>query len=154
MLSEYSSRYLSATLTEKKEEERNSRSRRACDDIASEKVVRAGDLKDNSSCDLTDTSQTCSPSPLTTKMLIFASLCALLFAPLSLALGAQEDLDRLAVKGNGVIHLDAATFEILTSPKRTWSASVHFTALQPQRRCHPCKLVFSISKRPVLSNYA
>jgi len=86
-------------------------------------------------------------------MLIFASLCALLFTPLSLALGAQEDLDRLAVKGNGVIHLDAATFEVLTSPKRTWSVSVHFTAMQPQRRCHPCKSVSNTSKRPIFSDY-
>lgn len=79
---------------------------------------------------------------MTLTKLIFAGICALLLAPLSLALGAQEDLDRLAVEGKGVIRLNAATFEILTSPKRTWSASVHFTAMDPQRRCHPCKLVF------------
>ena len=89
---------------------------------------------------------------LTMKMLVFASICTFLFASIPLALGAQEDLDRLAVEGNGVIRLNAETFEILTSPKRTWSASVHFTALQPQRRCHPCKLVFQYFRQLISDN--
>jgi len=72
-------------------------------------------------------------------MLIIASICALLFASVSLASSAEDDLQRLAVEGNGVIRLNPETFELLTSPKRTWSASVHLTALQPQRRCHPCQ---------------
>jgi hypothetical protein len=146
MLPEYNSRYLSATLTEKKDGERKSRNRRACDDIASE------DKLPRHVTSLTRPKLACSPPTFTMKLLILASLCALLFAPVSLARGVQEDLDRLAVEGNGVIRLNAETFELLTSPKRTWSASVHFTALQPQRRCHPCKLVFTISRRLISDN--
>lgn len=69
-----------------------------------------------------------------------------LFASLFLCLGlvsAQQDslkkLTELAAAGNGVIHLDGPTFDILTSPKRTWSASIQFTALSKNRMCNPCK---------------
>ncbi|KAJ7632636.1 oligosaccharyl transferase subunit OST3/OST6 family [Roridomyces roridus] len=37
------------------------------------------------------------------------------------------------------IKLDTASFELLTSPTRDWSASIQLTALDPRRRCNPCK---------------
>ncbi|KAJ8589594.1 hypothetical protein M405DRAFT_852110 [Rhizopogon salebrosus TDB-379] len=68
-------------------------------------------------------------------------LLALLLLPFSLAVkqSAHEQLVELAAAGNGLIKLNEKTFDLLTSPKRDWSASVHFTALSPQRRCAPCK---------------
>ncbi|KAF5315854.1 hypothetical protein D9611_004706 [Ephemerocybe angulata] len=70
---------------------------------------------------------------------------SLLYLPL-LCLGlvyAQKDplkqLSELAAAGNGVITLDGTTFDILTSPKRTWSASIQFTALAKNRQCMPCR---------------
>ena len=77
------------------------------------------------------------------KKLIFAGLGAILFAPFSLAAGAQADLEKLAAGGDGLIRLNQATFDVLTSPKRSWSASILFTALDPRRRCHPCTFVLS-----------
>ncbi|RXW20744.1 hypothetical protein EST38_g5110 [Candolleomyces aberdarensis] len=69
-----------------------------------------------------------------------------LFSSLFLCLGlvyAQQDslkkLTELAAAGNGVIHLDSQSFDLLTSPKRTWSASIQFTALSKNRNCVPCK---------------
>jgi oligosaccharyltransferase complex subunit gamma len=69
-----------------------------------------------------------------------------LFSSLFLCLGlvfAQQDslkkLTELAAAGNGVIPLDTHTFDILTSPKRTWSATIQFTALSKTRMCVPCK---------------
>ncbi len=74
--------------------------------------------------------------------LLFVSLCAILFAPApSIAASPQEELAKLAAEGNGVIRLNPSTYDLLTSPKRTWSASVHFTAMDPRRHCHPCRLV-------------
>lgn len=68
---------------------------------------------------------------------------ALLCIPFSLvaAQGDQKQLADLAAAGNGVIKLDPKTFDLLTSPKRTWSASIHFTALDGRRKCFPCKFV-------------
>ncbi|KAI0780830.1 oligosaccharyl transferase subunit OST3/OST6 family [Trametes elegans] len=51
----------------------------------------------------------------------------------------REKLAKLAAANNGVIKLDESTYNLLTSPKRDWSATIHFTALDPRRRCAPCK---------------
>lgn len=68
---------------------------------------------------------------------------------------AQSDplkqLSDLAAAGNGLITLDAQLFDVLTSPKRTWSASIQFTALAKNRNCMPCKCV-PLSSLSVLSN--
>ncbi|CAK5277409.1 unnamed protein product, partial [Mycena citricolor] len=53
--------------------------------------------------------------------------------------GARQKLSALAAAGGGVIKLDGPSFELLTSPTRDWSASIHFTALDPRRRCSPCR---------------
>ncbi|KAG0707730.1 hypothetical protein DFH29DRAFT_994754 [Suillus ampliporus] len=68
-------------------------------------------------------------------------LLALLLLPFSIAAkkSAHEQLVDLAAAGNGLIRLNEQTYDLLTSPKRDWSATVHFTALSPQRRCAPCK---------------
>ncbi|KAK7014849.1 hypothetical protein R3P38DRAFT_2997956 [Favolaschia claudopus] len=70
-----------------------------------------------------------------------------LFAFLSLSLvaraasqdEARQKLVALAAAGNGVIKLDSDSFDLLTAPNRDWSAAIHFTALDPRRRCAPCK---------------
>ncbi|KAF8136375.1 hypothetical protein EV363DRAFT_1395488 [Boletus edulis] len=72
-------------------------------------------------------------------MNILACLLSLLLIPLSLAANPHDELVQLAKAGNGVIRLDERVFDLLTAPKRNWSASVHFTALNPQRKCTPCK---------------
>ncbi|KAG2134431.1 uncharacterized protein EDB93DRAFT_846975 [Suillus bovinus] len=68
-------------------------------------------------------------------------LLALSLLPLSLAVqkSVHEQLVDLAAAGNGLIQLNEQTYDLLASPKRDWSAAVHFTALHPQRRCAPCK---------------
>ncbi|KAI9510904.1 hypothetical protein F5148DRAFT_1298248 [Russula earlei] len=75
-------------------------------------------------------------------MLIFSPVLSLLALP-ALVLAAQgsahERLVKLAAENNGIIKLDTTTFDLLTSPKRDWSASVHFTALDKKRRCGPCR---------------
>ncbi|KAI0273646.1 oligosaccharyl transferase subunit OST3/OST6 family [Gloeopeniophorella convolvens] len=67
----------------------------------------------------------------------------LLLALPAIALAAKESthdkLVKLAAGNNGVIKLDAKSFDLLTAPKRDWSASIHFTALDKRRRCGPCK---------------
>jgi oligosaccharyltransferase complex subunit gamma len=77
-----------------------------------------------------------------TTMLIFLPFLSLLALP-AIVLAAQDSprqqLVKLAAKNNGVINLDAETFELLTSPERDWSASIHFTALDKRRKCGPCK---------------
>ncbi|KDR81638.1 hypothetical protein GALMADRAFT_239708 [Galerina marginata CBS 339.88] len=73
------------------------------------------------------------------RSLLIAGLCALISFPSSLAATPQQQLVQLASAGNGVIKLNAETYDVLTSPKRTWSASIQFTALDPRRRCNPCK---------------
>ncbi|KAG6814352.1 hypothetical protein H0H92_010937 [Tricholoma furcatifolium] len=69
------------------------------------------------------------------------ALFALLSLPFCLAALADpvQQLTELAQAGNGVIRLDSKTFDLLTSPKRTWSVSVQFTAMDPRRKCIPCK---------------
>ncbi|KAJ8521627.1 hypothetical protein ONZ45_g1699 [Pleurotus djamor] len=51
----------------------------------------------------------------------------------------HQQLVDLAAAGNGLIKLDPKTFELLTSAKRNWSASIQFTAMDAKRRCAPCK---------------
>jgi oligosaccharyltransferase complex subunit gamma len=70
-------------------------------------------------------------------------LLVLSLLPLSLAAkkSPHEQLVDLAAAGNGLIQLNEQTYDLLASPKRNWSAAVHFTALNPQRRCAPCKSV-------------
>ncbi|CDO71218.1 hypothetical protein BN946_scf184863.g13 [Trametes cinnabarina] len=74
--------------------------------------------------------------------MLLLPLLALFSIPFCIAASAQsthEKLVKLAAANNGVIKLDESTYNLLTSPKRNWSASIHFTALDPRRRCGPCK---------------
>lgn len=64
---------------------------------------------------------------------------ALLALPLVLAVAPYDSLLTLANQGNGVIRLDPTSYDLLTSPKRTWSASVQLTALDKRRKCTPCR---------------
>ncbi|KZT67725.1 hypothetical protein DAEQUDRAFT_745980 [Daedalea quercina L-15889] len=67
---------------------------------------------------------------------------ALFFLPFCIAASVDADhakLVQLAARNNGVIRLDEHSYNLLTNPKRTWSASVQFTALDKRRRCGPCK---------------
>ncbi|KAG6866928.1 hypothetical protein C0991_003844 [Blastosporella zonata] len=68
------------------------------------------------------------------------SLLALLSLPFCLAAVADplQQLSELAAAGNGVIKLDSKSFDLLTSPQRTWSVSVQLTAMDPRRKCSPC----------------
>jgi oligosaccharyltransferase complex subunit gamma len=66
----------------------------------------------------------------------------LLLAPLAaLAKDAQQTLVDLAAAGDGLIRLDAQSFDLLTAPNRNWSAAIQFTALDKRRRCEPCRSV-------------
>jgi oligosaccharyltransferase complex subunit gamma len=73
--------------------------------------------------------------------LLSAALCAL--AALSSLVAAQSDvhsqLVALAAANNGLIKLDATTYDLLTASKRSWSTSIQLTALDKRRRCAPCK---------------
>ncbi|KAI0831399.1 oligosaccharyl transferase subunit OST3/OST6 family [Trametes gibbosa] len=67
---------------------------------------------------------------------------ALLSIPFCIAASAQvahDKLVKLAASNNGVIKLDENLFNLLLTPSRDWSASIHFTALDPRRKCGPCK---------------
>lgn len=67
---------------------------------------------------------------------------ALLSIPFCIAASTQDIHDKLrglAAANNGVIKLDEGIYNLLTTPKRNWSASIHFTALDPRRKCGPCK---------------
>ncbi|KAI0006046.1 oligosaccharyl transferase subunit OST3/OST6 family [Russula compacta] len=72
-------------------------------------------------------------------LLPFLSLLALPAIVLAAQDGPRQQLAKLAAENNGVINLDSKTFDLLTSPKRDWSASIHFTALDKRRRCGPCR---------------
>ncbi|KAF9533002.1 oligosaccharyl transferase subunit OST3/OST6 family [Crepidotus variabilis] len=72
------------------------------------------------------------------KGLFFSGLLALLSTPFATASTPHEDVLQLAASGNGLIKLNAQTYELLTSPKRTWSASIQFTAMDAKRKCAPC----------------
>lgn len=77
--------------------------------------------------------------------MLWTSILALLLLPLTLvsaSLEAEHDkLIKLAAANRGVIKLDESTFNLLTHPKRTWSAAIQFTAMDKRRRCSPCKCV-------------
>jgi len=51
----------------------------------------------------------------------------------------HEELIRLANNKNGVIKLNSQNWDLLTSPKRTWSVVVQLTALDKAYKCQPCK---------------
>ena len=53
----------------------------------------------------------------------------------------QKQLVDLAAAGNGVIQLDDAKYDLLNAAKRNWSFAVHFTALDPRRKCNQCRSV-------------
>jgi oligosaccharyltransferase complex subunit gamma len=77
--------------------------------------------------------------------MLWTSFLALLLIPLTLVSATLEaernQLVKLAAAGNGVIKLDESTFNLLTHPKRTWSAAIQFTAMDKRRKCSPCKYV-------------
>jgi oligosaccharyltransferase complex subunit gamma len=79
--------------------------------------------------------------------MLWTSLLALLLLPLTLVSATLEvdhdKLVKLAAASNGVIKLDESTFNLLTHPKRTWSAAIQFTAMDKRRRCNPCKCVLA-----------
>ncbi|KAH9946035.1 oligosaccharyl transferase subunit OST3/OST6 family [Epithele typhae] len=72
-------------------------------------------------------------------LLPFLSLLALPFCLAASADSAYEQLTNLAKSNNGLIKLDDKSYGLLTHAKRNWTSSVHFTALDPRRRCAPCK---------------
>ncbi|KAI0362215.1 oligosaccharyl transferase subunit OST3/OST6 family [Trametes cingulata] len=71
--------------------------------------------------------------------MLLLPLLALLYVPFCIAASTHEKLVQLAASNNGVIKLDENLYNLLTSPKRNWSASIQFTAMDPRRRCGPCK---------------
>ncbi|KAF8350694.1 dolichyl-diphosphooligosaccharide-protein glycotransferase [Amanita rubescens] len=68
-------------------------------------------------------------------------LFALLAVPLAFAAAAADHrkLVDLAAAGNGVINLDSNTYDLVTAPDRNWSVAIQLTALDPKRRCAPCR---------------
>jgi oligosaccharyltransferase complex subunit gamma len=67
-------------------------------------------------------------------------LLALLAFPFSLAASNyQQFVDLASSSSNGIIVLDDASFDLLTSPKRNWSATVQFTAMDARRKCGACQ---------------
>lgn len=74
--------------------------------------------------------------------MLLLPVLALFALPLCLALSKEQshaELVKLASAGNGVIKLDERTFDMLTTPSRDWSATIVFSALDPRRKCGPCK---------------
>ncbi|KAI0306559.1 oligosaccharyl transferase subunit OST3/OST6 family [Multifurca ochricompacta] len=75
--------------------------------------------------------------------MLFNSLFFLLLALPTVVLASKDSIHtqlvKLAAENNGVIKLDPKTYDLLSSPKRDWSASIHFTALDKRRKCTPCK---------------
>jgi len=67
------------------------------------------------------------------------AVLAVLAAASSVVSSPHQSLLDLARHGNGLIALDAHSYDLLTDPKRTWSASVQLTALDPRRKCVPCR---------------
>ena len=77
-------------------------------------------------------------------MLLLLPFLALLSLPFALAASvsadaAYEQLVQLAASNGGLIRLDDKSYNLLTPPDRHWTSAVHFTALDPRRRCAPCK---------------
>lgn len=75
--------------------------------------------------------------------MLLLPLLALFSLPLCLAAMSKDqahtELMKLAAANDGIITIDDRTFELLTMPNRDWSATVVFTALDPRRKCSPCK---------------
>ncbi|KAI0690044.1 oligosaccharyl transferase subunit OST3/OST6 family [Cytidiella melzeri] len=73
--------------------------------------------------------------------MLLLHLLALFVLPVCLAATSdiQDQFIKLAKAGNGVIKLDEHTFDSLTASTREWSATVVFTAMDPRRKCNPCK---------------
>ncbi|KAJ7618660.1 hypothetical protein FB45DRAFT_1063265 [Roridomyces roridus] len=65
---------------------------------------------------------------------------------------AHDELRALAATGGGVIKLDTSSYELLMNPNRHWSASIHFTALNPRFGCSQCKQ-FDPSWKAVASSW-
>ncbi|KAG7092494.1 hypothetical protein E1B28_008845 [Marasmius oreades] len=72
------------------------------------------------------------------KLSTLLPLLALPFAWAASTDNTRQELINLA-SVNGIIRLDHKAFDLLTSPKRNWSAAIQFTALDRRRRCAPCK---------------
>jgi oligosaccharyltransferase complex subunit gamma len=68
--------------------------------------------------------------------LLLLTLPAIVFAAKN---SAHQQLVKLAAENNGVVKLDANNFDLIISPQRDWSASIHFTALDKRRKCSPCR---------------
>lgn len=78
--------------------------------------------------------------PLAAMLLL--PLLALLYLPFTLAASVEKahaELVKLAHANSGMIKLDDRIFDLITTPKRDWSATIVFTALDPRRKCVPCK---------------
>ena len=74
--------------------------------------------------------------------MLLLPLLALLYLPFCLAVSqdkAHEELVQLAGANSGVIKLNERTYDLLTTPKRNWSSTIVFTALDPRRKCGPCR---------------
>ena len=75
--------------------------------------------------------------------MLLLPLLGLLALPLCLAAVSREqahsELVKLANANNGIIKIDTHSFELLTREDRDWSATVVFTAMDPRRKCTPCK---------------
>lgn len=72
--------------------------------------------------------------------MLVASLLLTLLPGLVAAATPQLDKFRaLARRNNGLISLDAATYDELTASTRDYSVSVVLTALGAQYKCQPCQ---------------
>jgi oligosaccharyltransferase complex subunit gamma len=73
--------------------------------------------------------------------MLLLPLFALFAIPFCLAAtkNQQEEFVKLSKAGNGIIKLDERLFDLLTAPTRDWSVTVVFSALDPRRKCGPCK---------------
>ena len=75
--------------------------------------------------------------------MLLLPLLALLALPLCQALvtkqQAHDELVKLSNANNGVVNVDDRTFELLTHPNRDWSSIIVFTAMDPRRKCAPCR---------------
>ncbi len=81
-------------------------------------------------------------------------LSVFLVAPLVvLAKDPQKELIDLAAAGNGLIRLDAHSFDLLTGPNRNWSAAIQFTAMDKRRRCEPCRSVAITTSDSALTDH-
>lgn len=80
-------------------------------------------------------------SPPQASMLLLPSLLLAGLLP-ALCSAASPKLDKfrqLAKKHSGLIPLDAAQYDELTSSPRDYSVSVVLTAMGPQYKCIPCQ---------------